>query len=470
MHQTVGARRSAEPHPADGDFRRVVVYADSRYIDLVLSAALPIGSLIPPIIDIAAAEYGHHFDPQAIRYQLSLPGNIALDPSKTLAQSGIRHGAVLILTSSSTVLTPPRFDDVAEAVSVSLASKARPWTRQAAGLVSALAASCLTATSAAILIATAVATNDVRRGGCAVAAVAGFIALLAALAAHRVFGDGTAGLTLGLAAGGFAALAGLLAVPGGLAAPNALLAAAAAATTATAMRVIGCRPTVFTTVACFAGIEAAAAAVGAVTAVPLPAIGAVSAAIALVFVEASAPLSIMLAGLSSQVTSEPDTARDTLSAKSIHADSWLTSLVAAFSAAAALGAIGAATGSLFTDSPRWLGAAFATVAGGVLLLRARSHPDLARSVPLVAAGTATLSATLVITAVAYPPQTPYIAAVSTLLAGAALYLGFITHTAMLSPIGRRLVELLEYVAFAVVVPLAFWICGLYSAVRSMNLP
>jgi type VII secretion integral membrane protein EccD len=406
----------------------------------------------------------------AIRYQLSLPGNIALDPSKTLAQSGIRDGAVLMLTSSSPVLTPPRFDDLAEAVSVTLASTARPWTRQAARLIGALAASCLAATGAAILIGTAFGTNDVRRGGCAgVAAVAGFIALLAALAAHRVFRDGTAGLTLGLAAGGFAALAGLLAVPGKLGAPNALLAMAAAATSATVMRVIGCCATVFTALACFAAVEAAAAAVGAVTAVPLPAIGAASATISLVLVEASAPLSIMLAGLSSQVTPEPDSARDELSAKAIRANTWLTSLVAAFSAAAALGAIGAAAGSLFADGPRWVGIAFATITGGVLLLRARSHCDQARSVPLVAAGIVTLSMTLVITAVAYPLHTPYIAAMSTMLAAAALCLGFITQSMRLSPIGRRSVELLEYLALAVVVPLACWICGLYGAARSMNL-
>lgn len=477
MHQAVRARPSTEPHPVGGGSRRVVVYTDSHYVDLALSAAVPIGSLIPPIVDMLAAECGHRAEPVAIRHQLSLPGNIALDPSQTLAQLEIRDGALLILTSSSTVLTPPRFDDVAEAVSVSLASTARPWTRQAARLIGALAASCLAATGAAILIGTAFGTDDVRRGGCAgFAAVAGFMALLAALAAHRVFRDGTAGLTLGLASGGFVALAGLLAVPGGLAAPNALLATAAAATSATVMRVIGCCATVFTSLACFATVEAAAAVVGAVTAVPLPAIGAASAAISLVLVEASAPLSIVLAGLSSQVTSEPDGARDEatsaphrLSAKAIRANSWLTSLVAAFSAAAALGAIGAAAGSLFADGPRWLGIAFATVTGGVLLLRARAHCDLARSVPLVAAGIVTLSATLVITAVAYPLYTPYIAGVSTTLAAAALCLGLITQMMRLSPVGRRSVELLEYLALAVVLPLACWICGLYGVARGMNL-
>jgi type VII secretion integral membrane protein EccD len=478
VHQALGERQSGEGCLPGGGLRRVSVYADSSHVDLVLSAAVPIGSLIPPIVDILAAECGHPAQPVAIRHQLSLPGNVALDPSKTLFQLGIRDGTALILTSSSTVLTPPRFDDVAEAVSVSLAATARPWTRQAARLISALAASWLAGTGSAVLIRAAFATNDARRSSCAgVAAMAGFIALPAAAVAYRVFRDRTAGLTMGLAASGFAALAGLLAIPGNLGAPNALLATAAAATSATAMRVIGCCATVFTALACFATVEAAAAVVGAVTAAPLPAISAASAAISLVLVEVSAPLSILLAGFSSQLPSEPDVVSNApipaphrLSARAIRANTWLTSLVAAFSAAAALGAIGAAAGSYFGGGQRSLGIAFATITGGVLLLRARSHQDLARSVPLVVAGTATLSATLVIAAIAYPLNTPYIAAASTMLAAAVLCLGFITQTMTFSPIGRRSVELLEYLALAVIVPLACWICGLYGAARGMNLP
>lgn len=479
MHEAVGVRpQKGGPAPAGEGLRRVSVYAGSAYVDLVLSAAVPIGSLIPPIVDIVAAECGHRAEPVAMRHQLSHPGNIALDPSKTLAQTGIRDGSTLILTSSSTELTAPRFDDAAEAVSASLAATARPWTQQATRLIGALAASWLAATGVAVLIRTAFDTNDARRsGGAGVAAAVGFIALLAAVVAHRVFRDRTAGLTLGLVASGFAALAGLLVVPGGPGAANALLAMAAAATLAATMRVMGCCAVVFTALACFAAVAAAAAVVGAVTAVPLQAIGAASTAISLVLLEASAPVSIMLAGLSPQLASEPEAARDAptpdphrLSAKAIRADSWLTSLVAAFSALAALGAIGAAAGPYSAGGPRSLGIAFATVTGGVLLLRARSHHDLARSVPLIVSGTATLSATLVVAAAAYPLHAPYIAAVSTMLAAAALCLGFITHAIALSPVRRRRVELLEYLALAVIVPLACWICGLYSAARGLNLP
>lgn len=454
-------------HPTGAGLRRVVVHADSCQVDMALSATLPIGSLIPPIVDILQAQAGHRVHPVAIAHQLSLPGDIALDPSKTLAQLMVHDGSTLILTSSSTVLMPPRFDDLAEAVSVSLAATTRPWTRRTAQLIGALAASALASTSAAILIGTACDSNGLRRGSAAMAAAAALVALLAAVATYRVFSDVTAGLTLGLVACGFAAVAGLLAVPGGLGAPQALLATAATATSAAIMRTTGCCVAMFTALACFASIGSAASAVGAVTAAPLPVIGAASAAISLMLIEASAPAAMMLANLSSRVASE-STPHD-LGARAIRADAWLTSLVAALCAAAALGAVGAAAGALAAGSRPRLGIAFATLTGGVLLLRARAHPDLARSVPLLVAGTATLSATLVVAAVAYPQHLLYLAVASTALAAAALCLGFLTQTMTFSPVCRRSIELLEYLALAAVVPLACWICGLYGAARGLNL-
>jgi type VII secretion integral membrane protein EccD len=375
-------------------------------------------------------------------------------------------------------LAAPRYDDEAEAVSMSLAATARPWTRRAARLTRAMAASWLAATGAVILIPTAFYTNDTRRiDGAGAAAAIASIALLATAIAYRVFRDRIAGLTLGVAASGFAALAGLLAVPGGPGAPNALLAAmAATATSAVAMRVIDCCKVVFTALSCFAAIAAAAAAVGVVTAVPLQAIGAMAAAISLGLLEASARVSIMLAGLSPRLALEPAAATDELapvphrlSAKVIRADIWLTSLVVVFSASAALGAIGTAVGACSAGGPRLLGITFAAVTGSVLLLRASSHHDLARSVPLVAGGTATLSASCVVAATAYPLQTPLIAAAAAMLATSALGLGLITPAMTISPVGRRSAELLEYLALAAVVPLAGWICGLYSAARGLNL-
>jgi hypothetical protein len=90
-------------------------------------------------------------------------------------------------------------------------------------------------------------------------------------------------------------------------------------------------------------------------------------------------------------------------------------------------------------------------------------------VPLIICGIATVSSALVAAAAAYPQFTAQVAAVSLILGAVALCLASISDTTTVSPIGRRSVELLEYLAFAVVVPLAVWLCGLYGATRSLNL-
>jgi ESX secretion system protein EccD len=477
--ERLSAAAHGEPPPARGELRRVSVYADTIHVDLALPAGVPIGSLIPLITDILADEYGHRQESVAARYQLSLPGNVAVDPSKTLAQIGIRDGTALVLTRSSTELTAPRFDDAAEAISMSLAETARPCTRWAARLTGAMAASWLTGTGAVALIRAAFDANGARRiDGAGVAAAVGSVALLAAAVGHRVFGDRIAGLTLGVMASGFAALAGLLAVPGGPGAPNVLLAAMAAAATSTvAMRVTGCCTVAFTALSCFAAVVAAAAAVGAVTTAALQAIGAMSAAISLGLLETSARVSIVLTRLSPRLasdakaaTDEPAAAPHRLGAKAIRANNWLTSLVVAFSTSAGLGATGAAVGACSAGGPRVLGITFATITGYVLLSRARSHSDLARSLPLVVSGTATLSAAFVVAATAYPLDTPWIAAAAAVLATAALALPLITPAIVISPVGRRSIELLEYLALAIIVPLACWICGLYGAARGLILP
>jgi ESX secretion system protein EccD len=469
---------AGESPPTTSELVRVSVYAEDVHVDVALPAAVPVGSLIPPIVDILAAEYGHRDESVAARHQLSLPGHVALESSKTLAQIGIRDGTALILTSSSTELAASCFDDAAEAVSMSLAATARPWPRWAARLTSAMAASWLAGASAVVLIRAAFSTNDARRiDGAGVAAAVGAIALLAATVGYRVFRDRISGLTLGVVASGFAAIAGLLAVPGGPGAPNALLAATAAAATSTvAMRLTRCCTVAFTALSCLAAIAAAGAAVGAVTATPLQAIGTMLAAISLGLLEVSARASIVLAGLSPRLTSEPKAAIDEpapslhlLSAKAIHADNWLTSLVVAFSTSAGLGAIGAALGACSAGGPRVLGITFATITGGILLLRARSQSDLARSVALVVSGIATLSTTFVVAATAYPLQTPWIGAAAAMLATVAMGLGVIAPGMTISPIGRRSIELVEYLALAAIVPLACWICGFYSAARGLNL-
>jgi type VII secretion integral membrane protein EccD len=461
-------------HPGGGGVRRLSIDAGTARVDLVLSAATPIGLLIPPIVDILSRSGGFRAGPLAVPYQLALPGSNALDPSNTLAQLGIRDGAALILTSSPTELMAPRFDDEAEAVSASVSAMESCWTRRRAQLVGSLAATWLAGVAATVLTRAVFHANDDHRAAHAgVAATIALLSLLAAAIAYRVAREKSIGLTWGTLATGFAALVGLFVVPGGPSAPNALFAAAAAATCAAVMRVISSYAVAFTALMTFAATGATAAMVATITAIPLQAIGAAFTAISLAFVEASAPLSVTLARLSPSTVEpavdEQSSSPHLLNARAIRAHAWLTSLTAAFSASTALGAMGAALGSFRTGEPRFPGLLFATVAGGVMLLRSRAHRDLARSLPLIIGGIVTSSTVLVATAVAYPQCSVHVAAVSLMLSAVAVCLASVRDTTTVSPIGRRSVELLEYLALAVVVPLAVWLCGLYSVTRSLNL-
>lgn len=437
--------------------RRLAIHADANSVDLVVPAAVPVGSLIPSIVD--ALGYGGNVD-AAVSCHLSRPGSGVLDSSKTLNELGIRDGCTLFLVRSPTAFVPPPYDDAAEAVAAAIADEQRPWTRRGMRLVGMLVSCCLAGVTAAVLTRSAFEV-DAQRMGCVVVAVTiGLLTALAAIIAYRVFDEPGVGLTLGLMGVGFATLAGLFAIPGGPGAPNALFAAAAMGTAAAIVRVFACHATAFTAMTFLAAACAITAAVSAVVVAPVPAIGGSLAAISLALVEAAAPLSILLARLSPVPVDSLDHARE----KAIRARIWLNSLITAFSASAALGAIGAAA----TLSLPGIG--FAAMVGTALVLRARAHQDVGRSVPPIVCGAAALCAVVVTAALAYPHQALHIATVSMMLSVLALYLGFISDSTAVFPADRRSVELVQYFALATIAPLAFWLCGLYGAARGLNLP
>jgi type VII secretion integral membrane protein EccD len=452
--------------------RRVSVHAGAAVVDLTLPAGVPVATLIPSIVDILT---GRGTDsPGGLvgrRYQLSLPGTFALDASTTLAQNGIRDGEVIVLSEARTPLPAPRYDDVAEAVSTTLDTTAfrsnQPRDRKATRLMGAVAASCLTGIGAVALTRNALSANATHHLGATagVAALAGFVALLFAVIAHRAHRDPVAGLTLSVIATAFAAVAGILAVPAAPGIPSVLLAAMAAAVMSVlAMRLSGCGVVTLTAVSCFALVVAIAALVGVITAAPLHVIGSVSALLSLGLLGVAARVSIVLAGLSPQLPPAPDLdTADCLAAKAIRADNWLTSLLAAFASSAAVGAIVA----MLTGAPRLSCIAFASVTGALLLSDARCN-DRRRALIFVVSGIVTTGTTFGVTAAGAPDHGPWIAAVAAMLAAAAIYLGFVAPTMSLSPVVRRSVELLECLALVAMVPLTCWICGLYGTVRGFN--
>ena len=155
---------------SDPGLRRVSVSAGATVVDLSLPAGVPVATLIPPIVDILE---GRDTDGSGglvgRRYHLCLPGAPALEASTTLAQNGIRDGAVLVLNQARTPPPVLRYDDVAEAVSATLDATARrsnqPQDRPATRLTGAVVASCLTSIGAVTLIRNALSVNVTRHPG-----------------------------------------------------------------------------------------------------------------------------------------------------------------------------------------------------------------------------------------------------------------------------------------------------------------
>lgn len=447
---------------SDPGLRRVCVHAGTVAVDVALPAAVPIASLIPSIIDILDSRGTTPFArTAAVRYQLSRPGLPAFGASTTLAQNDIRDGTVLVLNQPVDI-PAPRWDDVAEAVSAALDTAAPRWSRPAIRVTGAVAAGCLTGAGCLALIRNAVSANADSRTA-AVTAVAGFCALVAAVLADRRYREPIAGLTLGVVAAGFAAVAGLLAVPGPPGFPQVLLAAMTAASTSVlAMRLTGCGVVTFTALACFAAVVAGAALAGTITGAPLHVISAVAALLSLGLLETAARLSIALAGVSPQWAPPPD-----LAAKAVRADNWLTSLLAGFAASAAVGAV--ITALAPGGTARWGRITFAALIGALLLARAPSHPERSRTLMFVITGIVTAATVLVVVGTASSAPGPGIVAVTAVSAAAAIYLGFVAPGRQLSPVARRGVEVLECLILVALVPLTCWICGLFDSVRGLDL-
>lgn len=453
---------------SDTGLCRVRVHWGTAVADLALPAGVPVAVLIPSLIDALGVR---HADQEAVRYQVSIPGASALDPSTTLAQNRIGDGAVLVLSTPSVPLPAPRYADVAREVAAALEGPARlrggAATRRVTRLCGATAAVVLTAVGGLALVRNTFSDDHPRDVGMTGAALgsAALVALGLAAVAHRAYRDPIAGLALSVIATGFAAVAGFVMVPGGPSVSNVLLAAAAAAVTAVlAMRLSGCG-VALTAAACFAAAVAAAALVGAITAAPVHVVASASAVLSLGLLGAAPRMSIALAGLSPRFATtdfaDPEPSGSRVPAQAIRADRWLVSLRAGLSSSAGV----AAALTVLAGAPRLSCMAFGTVTAALFLLRCRSGAG-AGLLSFATGGTLIAATTFGVTVLRMQMPGPLLAA-ATALAAAAMYLGFAATSS--SPVALRCVEVLEWLAWSALVPLACWISGLYGAVRGLNL-
>ncbi|MEB3034491.1 EsaB/YukD family protein [[Mycobacterium] nativiensis] len=221
---------------ADSGLRRVAVHSDAGHADLALPAGVPVAALIASVVDLLPRPPGQPLRP----YRLGRPGRTPLDGSKTLAQHGIRDGAVLVLTRAELTVPEPRFDDAAEQLAATVRAATCPWTPSARRLAAALTAS------------------------------------------------------------GMAGVAGLVAVPGGPGAPNVLLAIAAAGTvTSLTVPSSGCSGAVRTMLCCLGGLAVLTAVAGmacAVTGISARAVGVAAGVVAVGVARVAGRVAVVVCG------------------------------------------------------------------------------------------------------------------------------------------------------------------------------
>jgi type VII secretion integral membrane protein EccD len=282
----------------------------------------------------------------------------------------------------------------------------------------------------------------------------------AAVITNRVRPDRLPCTALSLGAVALAAVAGFLMVPAGPAPANFLLASAAAASTAVVMLRITCCSTVcLSAVAAFAAMSAGATALAVVCHLPVESVGAVLAVLAFGVLTMAPRLSILLAGLSP----EADGHRE---GQLVLGHRTLTGLVAGGSGSAALAAALVVVGCLHTDAPWHSGAALITVTGMALALRTRTDAGTHRRIVLITSAMLCGSAAFVLVVASAPGCVHWLSAV---VVAAGLAAARPPRALNPSPVARRSVDTLEYLALAAVVPLACWVADVYGLARSVSL-
>ncbi|MGE2832423.1 type VII secretion integral membrane protein EccD [Mycobacterium sp. SMC-4] len=405
-------------------------------VDVNVPADCPVGTLLPDLVDVVvgpSSQDGPH------RWHLSRLTGGVLDTSNGLRDNGVEDGDVLVLDAAG-VPAPRRS-------SVDAASLVADHARPGAVLPSLLLEGAGLAVVAVLAVALVWPGGPDVRLWCAAA--------LAAAAAIIGTADRRCPLptTLNVGAPVFAAATGYLALPQA----SWQLSVAFAAGAGCAMAALLGRVTASTmhvAAGTAAGLVTAAAAVSATASLSTGGAGAVLVSASVAALTVAPRMVIGAAGLSpARETIEPG--------RAAAAHRLLTGLVIGCSATAALGAVALAAASAVPA------VALAVDVGVLLSLRARHHHDPARRIALGAAGLVGCATGWVGTALLWSAHLHW------LCAGAALAGMALTYRTQcgseLTPVVRQGVQVLEYAALVVVVPLALWVTGAYGWARGLGL-
>ncbi|MGA5541649.1 type VII secretion integral membrane protein EccD [Mycobacterium sp. NPDC051198] len=477
---------------AEPELSRLTLVVGELNIDVGLPAHVSIAQYIPDVIDIAneqisASDSVIEFDAADGNWTLAPLGGEPIAPHLSLGEAGIYDGDLLMICAVGQPVSPLLFDDVDDTQTVEQGT-VRGWV---AGNASALAGFGVTAAAAVTLAS--VLPHWVTQPAVPAAALAlGVLGMvLACLVAHRSAATPAAAWTTAVSAP-LVFAGSLYVVPDGAGATSLPMAFALTAFGALLVLLVsGTGSAVYTAIIAagtFGGVSSAAMLLWQP---PIRTVGALLATVAVIVVYLAPRVTIGLSKLPIPrvpTAGEPlddietqggptvegvnaigkqiiPTEEDLIS-RVRRANQHLTGILVAAALAAVVGCYLAVDVS---NGFYWQGTVFALMVATVLCLRGRGHHDLVQSATLIGSGLAIAVAVVLKTAVNVEEWQVRAAVVLLALMVLILACGLAAPLREFSPVMRRQVEILEYIAVGSLFPLCFWIIRVYAFFREMRL-
>jgi type VII secretion integral membrane protein EccD len=479
---------------SEQELSRLTLVAGGLYIDVGLPPDVSISEYIADVLDIANEQIAVRdpssdvrFDDSDNKWTLALLGGEPIDPHRSLSESGVYDGDLVMIREIGQPVSPMLFDDVDDGRAPTTPAVLGWLTREAAALTCFGVGLAATATLAALLPRWAgdpLMPVSVLALGVLGVAFACVLAFRPAAAARSAW---VACVALPLVFTGL-----LYIVPGGFGATSLPMAFALTALSSLLVLLISASGRALHSgviaVCTFGGTGATAMVVWQP---PVRTVGAVLAAAAVVVVYLAPRMTIGLSKLPiprvptageplDDIETQGGTTVEGVNAigKQIipteedlirrvrRANEYLTGILVAAAVAAVVGSYLAVDVS---NGFFWQGTAFAAVVATVLNLRGRGHHDLVQSAVLIGSGMTIAIAVIVKTAVYVEDwQIRSMVALVALMALVAAC-GLLAPRREFSPVARRWVEIGEYLAIGLMFPLCFWVIRLYAFFRELRI-
>lgn len=463
------------------DLCRVSIVAEHTQMDIALPAKIPVAAMLPDLVALTLSRR-RSIEPQdprddpRTRWALRPIGQAPLDTTASLSEQGVYDGALLVLGSDDLIDAEPLFDDVIDAVSTANARRFPEWGQTASRALAQIVA------IVAVVMASTMLADPLQLLAESTSLLRALVSSTAALAflaggpiAARVYNDPQVGATLGYCVAPLAFVGGALLPQPQIGGPGLLLGATVTACASIlSLRMSGTGQLAHTAIITVSALAALAAGLDTIFGPPSTRIGVGLLLVSVAGLSFAPRLTILLARLplppvpSREMPTDlalgSNEFTDGVEDKATLASRYLSGLIAGT-------VVGAIAGALLTAGfgadLRVNGVCLALLVAITMMLRGRSYSGLVQSALLISGGALLVALLVGLVCLTEPQVTMYGILTLILVAVLALAFGVAAPKFEFSPVLRRIAEVGEYLVIATIIPLSFWVMGLYTLMREL---